>query len=122
MASAQEKKELSLGYLLWLLSLVGVCGVQRMYLGQFGYGLVLLFSFGLCGLGQLIDLFLLPDAVNEANRGLKFENPPRKYPSRQQIEQGPLSRSEESSEDIDDELEELLQYAQDSVKRSLKNN
>jgi TM2 domain-containing membrane protein YozV len=42
--SAAEKKDLALGYALWALSLMGICGVQRMYLGQPGLGIALLFT------------------------------------------------------------------------------
>lgn len=64
----QEKKELALGYGLWCLSLVGICGVQRLYLGHVGYGIALMLTFGFCGVAQLLDLILLPDAVRQANR------------------------------------------------------
>ena len=74
MSPAPEKKEVAIGYLLWTLSFVGVCGVQRMYLGQVGYGIALLFTFGFCGIGQLLDLLLLPEAVNHANRSSGASN------------------------------------------------
>lgn len=67
MSQSEEKKDLALGYALWCLSLIGLCGVQRLYLGQVGYGLVLMFTFGLCGMAQLLDLILLPDAVAKTN-------------------------------------------------------
>jgi len=64
----QEQKDVALAYALWCLSLVGLCGVQRLYLGQVGYGLALLLTFGFCGVAQLLDLILLPDAVGQSNR------------------------------------------------------
>lgn len=67
MSQSEEKKDLALGYALWCLSLIGLCGVQRLYLGQVGYGLVLMFTFGLCGIAQLLDLILLPDVVAKTN-------------------------------------------------------
>jgi len=66
-SQSEEKKDLALGYALWCLSLIGLCGVQRLYIGQVGYGLVLMFTFGLCGIAQLLDLILLPDVVAKAN-------------------------------------------------------
>ena len=39
-----------------------------MYLGQVGLGLIMLFTFGLCGIAQLLDLFLIPSAVQNSNR------------------------------------------------------
>lgn len=68
---AREKKALALTYALWALSLVGICGVQRMYLGQTGLGIALLFTFGFCGVGQFFDLLLLPNAVKQANQHLR---------------------------------------------------
>lgn len=67
MGPASERKDLALAYALWALSIVGICGVQRMYLGQSGLGLVMLLTFGFCGVGQVLDLFLLPGALNQTN-------------------------------------------------------
>lgn len=53
---------------MWLLCLVGMCGMQRLYLGQTGLGLAMLFTFGFCGIGQLIDIFLIPEEVEKANK------------------------------------------------------
>lgn len=38
-----------------LVGFLGVAGVQRFYLDQVGLGLVYLFTWGLCGLGTLLD-------------------------------------------------------------------
>lgn len=48
------------GYLLWLLCFVGFAGVHRFYTGRWGTGLLWLFTWGLIGIGQVIDLFLIP--------------------------------------------------------------
>lgn len=58
-------------YILWCLCLFGICGVQRFYTGQVGIGLLYLFTFGLCGIGQLIDLALIPGAVEARNTYLR---------------------------------------------------
>jgi len=52
---------------------VGVCGLQRFYNRKPLSGLLWLFSFGLCGLGQLLDLLLLPTLVQQANQALQQE-------------------------------------------------
>ncbi|WP_221625466.1 TM2 domain-containing protein [Synechococcus sp. HK01-R] len=114
----REKKELSLSYLLWCLSFVGVCGVQRMYLGQVGYGMVLLFTLGLCGIGQLLDLFLLPDSVKQANRGLKTADPAHDAAAVSTHHAAPFSLPAGNSQADDGELDQLLRAAQESVKRT----
>jgi TM2 domain-containing membrane protein YozV len=61
-------------YLLWALCLFGICGLHRFYAGQIVWGLVYLCTFGLFGLGQLIDLVLVPGMVKDRNDQLR-----RKY-------------------------------------------
>mgnify|MGYP006275647989 CR=1 FL=1 len=68
-----ERRSLALSYLLWCLSLVGVCGVHRFYNRKPLSGLLWLFTLGLCGFGQLIDLLLLPALVRHANHALLDE-------------------------------------------------
>lgn len=55
-----------LAYVLWLF--LGVLGVHRFYCGRVGTGILWLFTGGLCGVGWLIDVFLIPGMVDEANR------------------------------------------------------
>jgi TM2 domain-containing membrane protein YozV len=54
-------------YLFWLLSLVGLSGVHRLYLGKIGSGILWIFTGGLFGIGALYDLVTLPAQVREAN-------------------------------------------------------
>jgi TM2 domain-containing membrane protein YozV len=54
-------------YVLWLFSLVGICGLYRFYIGKVGTGILWLFTFGLLGVGVLIDLFTLGDQVEQVN-------------------------------------------------------
>lgn len=65
-----ERRSLALTYALWCLGLLGVCGLQRFYNRKPLSGLLWLFSFGLCGLGQLVDLLLIPALVEQANQPL----------------------------------------------------
>jgi hypothetical protein len=61
------RKETGTAYLLWCASLLGVCGLQRFYMGQALVGTLYLLSFGFCGVAQLIDLFLIPGLVERSN-------------------------------------------------------
>lgn len=54
-------------YILWLLCFVGLCGLHRFYNGRWVTGLIWLFTFGLLGVGQVIDLFLIPGMVRVSN-------------------------------------------------------
>lgn len=56
-----------MAFLLWLPCLFFVCGIHRFYLGRPLSGLLYLLTFGLFGVGQLVDLLLLPGLVEEAN-------------------------------------------------------
>ncbi len=56
-----------MAYLLWLLGLLGFCGIHRFYLGKPITGLIWFFTVGLLGIGQIIDLFLIPGMVERAN-------------------------------------------------------
>ncbi|KQT85968.1 TM2 domain-containing protein [Aurantimonas sp. Leaf443] len=61
-----EKSGLA-SYILWALCLGGICGLHRFYLGRPWTGLLWLFTFGLLGIGQLIDLFLIPGMLRQEN-------------------------------------------------------
>jgi hypothetical protein len=60
-------KDKTVAYLLWAAAFMGVAGLQRIYLGKYGTGFLYLFTWGLFGVGQLIDLFTIPGMVEDAN-------------------------------------------------------
>jgi len=62
---ALPPKDLALSYILWFF--VGVLGIHHFYLGKVGRGLLWLFTFGLLGIGMLVDLFTLPSQVRAVN-------------------------------------------------------
>jgi TM2 domain-containing membrane protein YozV len=66
----EERRGLAFSYGLWCLSLVGLCGIHRIYNRKPVSGLLWLLTFGLCGIGQVVDLLLIPGMVEGANRRL----------------------------------------------------
>ncbi|SDA32563.1 TM2 domain-containing protein [Methylobacterium sp. UNC378MF] len=56
-----------LAFILWGCGLFLLSGLHRFYVGRFWTGLLWFFTLGLCGVGQLIDLFRLGDMVRVAN-------------------------------------------------------
>jgi TM2 domain-containing membrane protein YozV len=64
-AHPQETHSLLAGYLCWLF---GFTGSHRFYYGKQITGTIWFFTFGLLGIGWLIDLFLIPGMNAQAER------------------------------------------------------
>lgn len=64
----------TIGYILWL---IGFTGSHRFYYGKPFMGTVYFFTFGLLGIGWLIDLFLIPALDRQAD--LRFTAGPIDY-------------------------------------------
>jgi TM2 domain-containing membrane protein YozV len=56
-----------ISYGLWCAWLVGLGGLHRIYLGKYGTGILWLLTFGLFGVGQLVDLIRMRKLVADAN-------------------------------------------------------
>ena len=56
-----------LSYGLWCAGLAGACGIHRFYMGKIGTGVLYLVTFGLLGIGQVVDLFRMKSLVKNAN-------------------------------------------------------
>jgi hypothetical protein len=54
-------------YLLWAMWLFGFAGLHRIYNRKYLTGIIWFFTWGLFGIGQLIDLILIPGMVDEYN-------------------------------------------------------
>ena len=64
-------KSKGLAYILWFLCAFSLCGAQRFYCKRYISGFIYLFTFGVFGIGQFIDLFTIPNMVDEEN--LKYQ-------------------------------------------------
>ncbi len=60
-------RKTKVAYILWCTCFVGLAGVHRLYSGKYLSGLVWLFTLGFLGIGQLIDLVLIPGMIEEKN-------------------------------------------------------
>lgn len=63
-------KDAGFGYLFWCLWLVGLGGIHRFYMGRWVTGVLWLLTWGLFGIGQFIDLLLIPGMAARANANL----------------------------------------------------
>jgi hypothetical protein len=59
-------------YLLWAFCMVGLAGMHRFYAGKYITGLIWLVTWGLCGIGTFIDLFLISGMIERANRRVAY--------------------------------------------------
>ena len=55
-----------MGYVLWFF--VGLLGVHRLYFGKRTTGVLYFLTFGLCGVGWLVDAFLVPSMRRQMSR------------------------------------------------------
>ncbi|MBB3142916.1 NINE protein [Halomonas organivorans] len=72
--ATQDTHSKVIGYLLWLF---GFLGAHRFYYGKPVTGTLWFFTFGLLGIGWLIDLFLIPSMDRQAD--LRFQAGPTNY-------------------------------------------
>jgi TM2 domain-containing membrane protein YozV len=66
-----RRQERTVGWalLLWLPCVFGVSGLHRFYTGRYISGLIWMLTGGLCGVGQVIDLFFISRMVSDHNDG-----------------------------------------------------
>ena len=63
-----SSRGIEIAYLLWIPSFFGFAGLHRLYMGRVLSGLLWLFTGGLCGIGTLVDCFMMPRMIRDANR------------------------------------------------------
>jgi TM2 domain-containing membrane protein YozV len=74
MTNYEDTHRKTIGYILWLF---GFTGSHRFYYGKPLMGTIYFFTFGLLGIGWLIDLFLIPSLDRQAD--LRFAAGPIDY-------------------------------------------
>ncbi len=70
MATQNQTVSLQTAYILCGLGIFGLCGLHRFYLGKPVSGVVWLLTFGLFGMGQWVDLALIPSIAGERRQTL----------------------------------------------------
>jgi TM2 domain-containing membrane protein YozV len=74
MSTVNGTHSIPLGYIYWIF---GFMGAHRFYYGRPVSGTIYFFTFGILGIGWLIDLFLIPSMDRDAD--LKFVAGPKDY-------------------------------------------
>ncbi|KAL9649607.1 hypothetical protein ABK040_003284 [Willaertia magna] len=100
----QKLYNMNVAHILWLLGFVGLFGLHRLYLNQIGSGTLYFCTFGLCFVGQVMDLFTLKFMVEEANAKL---NKAREINNKQKAEN--TTKQIDNPQPIMEELEMKLQ-------------
>lgn len=65
----EPRKDTGLAYVLWFGGFLGLAGLHRIYMGRYASGVLWLMTGGLCFIGQIVDLFVMPRMVEDANEG-----------------------------------------------------
>lgn len=69
-----KDKNVGVAYLLWCLGFLGLSGIHRFYAGKINSGILYLITFGFAGIGQFVDLFLIPDMIGGSGSGMSMGN------------------------------------------------
>jgi TM2 domain-containing membrane protein YozV len=60
-------RSIGAAYAFMLFTLIGLAGIQHFYMGKIGRGILWLVTFGLFGIGTIVDLFTLPSQMKTIN-------------------------------------------------------
>lgn len=107
-------KSTETAYILCCAGFFGVAGVHRFYLGKYGTGVLYLFTFGLFGIGSIIDLFRIPRMVEEENRKIQGQTgqqvaiDPQPFHAQVQQPQQIPQESQASKKDPEKKLEDTI--------------
>lgn len=73
--SQQVQNRKTASYLLWVGWVFGVGGLHRIYNGKIVSGLLWMVTWGFFGIGQLVDLLLIPEMAEKRQRQLFGDQP-----------------------------------------------
>ena len=111
-----EDKQISIAYLLWGLGFFGISGLHRMYLGNYGLGTAMLFTFGFCGVVQILECLNIPGAVEASNLGASSSQEESISGKVNIADDKPVNFNENKLDDFD-----LEQGSIDEILKKLKN-
>ena len=66
-----KEKDTGAAYAFMLFTLIGVAGIQHFYLRKYGRGILWVLTFGIFGIGTIIDLFTLPSQTKAVNAQIR---------------------------------------------------
>ena len=116
-------------YLFWLCWFAGFAGLHRIYNKKFLTGLLWFFTWGLFGVGQIVDLLLIPSMVEEHNvkarrrLGLSSTGVPLDSPTAQATQTFSLSQANQIKYSTSQSLSQqviMIKLAQAAQKRGGK--
>ena len=73
MSQKRQEVDPGIAYILWACGFLGFFGIHRFYTGKVTSGLLYFFTLGFFGIGQFVDLFLIPGMTKERNLYLLYE-------------------------------------------------
>lgn len=70
---SRPMNDVKTSYLFWLFWLFGAAGIHRLYNRKIASGILYMMTWGFFGIGQIIDLVLIPEMVDEHNLKMRMK-------------------------------------------------